>query len=92
MTAPQVPCAVNGSTVDTLIECIRRTLGLSDLPSVQDVRGTTLEQLYMYPVTFQQRDGYLYYCETDRVWQFATQPLPSTATRTRIVVRANPAP
>jgi hypothetical protein len=92
LTASATPCAVDGETVGAFIECIRSTLGLSGLPTIADVHGTSLEELYGLSVTFTQREGCLYYGEIDHVWQFAAQPLPSTAARARIVARQDPAP
>ena len=92
LTTPATPCAVDGETLATFIQCMRTTLGLSDLPSSDDVQGTSLQELFLLPVTFKPRDGYLYYGEIDHAWQFATQPLPSTATRARIVAREDTAP
>jgi hypothetical protein len=92
LTGSSTPCAVEGETLGAFIECIRRTLGLSGLPTAKDVHGTSLEELYGLSVTFSQREGCLYYGEIDHAWQFASQPLPSLAARARIVARQDPAP
>jgi hypothetical protein len=92
VTGSTTPCAIDGETLGAFIECMRRTLGLTGLPTVEDVHGTSLEELYALSVTFKQAEGCLYYGEIDHAWQFATQPSSSMAARARIVAREDSAP